>query len=97
MTLSVETLAEAVWQPIETAPKDGTRILVGRAGDMVGPDEIEITYWYEMEQWHWEHVADDLYRKVQDDPRRSWNNNGGRATHWMPLPAAPKIQHSEGE
>lgn len=77
------------WQPIETAPKDGTRILIARAGEDVGPDAIEITEWFVIESHHWEHVEGDLYRKVADKPYESWNNNGHRATHWQPLPEPP--------
>lgn len=84
------TLAEAGlgagWRPIEEAPRDGTPILVARAGE----DEIEITEWCSMPVWHFEHVEGDLYRKVQDEPREFWNGNGHRATHFMPLPAPPE-------
>ena len=31
------------WQPIETAPKDGTRVLVYDKAD----DEILVCYWYD--------------------------------------------------
>lgn len=78
------------WRPIETAPKDGTRILIARAGD--GIDEVEITEWYVSERSHFEPVEGDLYRRVQDEPYAFWNGNGHRATHWMPLPAPPPRQ-----
>jgi hypothetical protein len=78
------------WQPIETAPKDGTQILVARAGDSVGVDDIEITEWCVMARSHYEHVEGDLYRKVEEEPHCFWNGNGHRATHWMPLPEPPK-------
>jgi len=77
------------WQPIETAPKDGTRILIGRLDGNVGIDAIEICDWYVIERSHYEHVEYDLYRKVMDEPNESWNGNGHRATHWMPLPDPP--------
>lgn len=80
------------WQPIETAPKDGTHILIAKADDPngVGMDQIEITEWCVLENFHWEHVEGDLYRKVPDEPNEFWNGNGHRATHWMPLPEPPK-------
>jgi hypothetical protein len=65
------------WQPIETAPKDGTHII------LFWPyvtDEGHVTsgYWYlpgegEIAGWH------------------SWDVNGYATppTHWMPLPAPP--------
>lgn len=77
----------ADWQPIETAPKDGTRILICNA--RCPEDEIEITEWFVIPREHYEHVEGDLYRKVSDDPYEAWNGNGHRATHWMPLPAPP--------
>lgn len=80
------------WKPIETAPKDGTQILIARAGDDVGVNEIEITEWFSIEQNHYERIKDDIYRKVTDKPIEGWNGNGHRATHWMPLPSPPKEQ-----
>lgn len=79
------------WQPIETAPKDGTRILVARLGKAIGVHEIEITEWFVMEQSRMEHVEGDLYRKVLLEPYEGWNGNGHRATHWMPLPEPPGL------
>lgn len=76
------------WQPIESAPKDGTHILVVRAGE----NEIEITEWCTQEHFRWEHVKDDLWRKIPEKPYEFWNGNGHRATHWMPLPAPPGEQ-----
>lgn len=78
------------WQPIETAPKDGTRILVARIDDEVGVDEIEVTEWCVMENWRWELIEADTYRKVYSEPTEFWNGNGHRATHWMALPPAPR-------
>lgn len=75
------------WRPIETAPRDGTRILIARAGE--GVDEIEITGWYIVPQYSMEHVGGDLYRKVPETSYEGWNGNGHRATHWMPLPDPP--------
>lgn len=73
------------WQPIETAPKDGTRILTL---DLDG-ETVEINYWWERPVWHFEEAGDGLYRKVFDPPYAAWSMNGHRATHWMHIPAAP--------
>ena len=61
------------WQPIETAPKDGTEVLM-----FCAPDEMVTALW---SYSHWSLVqcgsyADDSY--LFSDP-----------THWMPLPAPP--------
>lgn len=77
------------WQPISTAPRDGTYILVARVGEDIGVAPIEIVEWCSMERFHWENVEGDLYRKVFDAPEELWNGNGHRATHWMPLPPPP--------
>lgn len=77
------------WQPIETAPKDGTYILVARAGENIGVAPVEVVEWCSMVNSHWERVEGDLYRRVPDDPDEFWNGNGHRATHWMPLPEPP--------
>ena len=78
------------WQPIETAPKDGTQILVCRAGDEIGANaKVEITEWYTVERWRFEERSDGAFNRVRDAPIEGWNGNGHRATHWMPLPEPP--------
>jgi hypothetical protein len=78
MTLTDHTL----WQPIDTAPKDGTEVLVGwyfKRGyyeHQVWQDrgwgwDVAIASW-EGERWS------DWQRTIDPTP-----------THWMPLPAAP--------
>ncbi|WP_367079153.1 DUF551 domain-containing protein [Luteitalea sp.] len=69
------------WQPIETAPKDGTPVLV---------------YFPEIGVWEvrWStDVFDDGFwcvsdNKFEDRPLRGWIEN---PTHWMPLPAPPAV------
>lgn len=65
------------WQPIETAPKDGTWVLGFKERKYV-QDQIETWHWVEAEDFvGWEHAAEanDFYEQP---------------THWMPLPAPPK-------
>jgi hypothetical protein len=74
-----------MWQPIETAPKDGSTILLYR------PDAYP---WFRVHAGHW--VAQTLYR----NPRPFWGTShkfigviqarDWVPTHWMPLPDAPK-------
>lgn len=65
------------WQPIDTAPKDGTRVDVfsplglGRTTDAYYRDGV----------W-WVDVFIDDYAEP--------NSISPEPTHWMPLPAAPK-------
>lgn len=62
------------WQPIETAPKDGSEILIARAGDCV-----DLAYWVgEMDKaWPWA-VNGGQTAMAADWP-----------THWMLLPDPP--------
>lgn len=69
------------WQPIETAPKDGTAILLlSQLGVVSGR-----YYFKDGEQRYWQSEMGDVY---------FWGATSGAAiTHWMPLPAPPQ----EGE
>lgn len=65
------------WQPIETAPKDGTNILIayrdGYFGDMV----VTKAAWDEDKE-KWDKLFSNEY--IKDIP-----------THWMPLPKPPTV------
>lgn len=65
--------AQQKWQPIETAPMDGTHVLTwnGRW--------IAVSYW----------SAKDFYNAPAWHDTRSDVNHIDHPTHWMPLPAAP--------
>lgn len=67
------------WQPIETAPKDGTWILLGKAGEKtrIAPRFLVIA-----SSPNKMFFEDDLGHQIVD----SW------PTHWMPLPDAPEDQ-----
>ena len=68
-----------MWQPIETAPKDGTRVLV-------------FCHWgVDIAQWN----QDSYIRKPKPywSYRRSSSKGADRRfppTHWMPLPEPPQ-------
>ena len=70
------------WQTIETAPKDGTRVLLAfDARVLVGwwVDEVTTRYGREHrrhQEWHAEGMG-TLWRPYETP------------THWMPLPALP--------
>jgi len=68
-------MTEREWQPIETAPKDGTDILVAFPKNV---GWLQIVRWWEKKtgfQW-----VDGYTCK------RIWNS----PTHWQPLPPPPK-------
>jgi len=76
-----------MWQPIETAPKDGTKFLIVR-----DDAEYELCEWCEhLPLFNYEHVEGDLYRRVQIEKDRPgfWNCGMQRAVGWMRLPAPP--------
>lgn len=74
------------WQPIETAPKDGTRFLAYQA-----PFGISIVHRHDAggearnPRHHYECWAlDDRY------------GHPCKPTHWQPLPEPPAIEHAPG-
>lgn len=88
------------WQPIETAPKDGSHILILRSGH---PDE----YGTNIVNVFW---GDRLAGYAPDDPANyawlnwhegfEYNETGAlwatveNPTHWMPLPKAPQAHRA---
>jgi hypothetical protein len=64
------------WQPIESAPRDGTPLLVGVAGD----DYYPRTAWWDDEAGAW---------LVNERPRVCMLVT---PTHWMPLPEPPELE-----
>ena len=68
-----DTLTTAGWQPIETAPEDGTWVLVKFDTDSPGPTMLVV-------QWSpsWGAWCDHQLCGIMRD-----------GTHWMPLPEPP--------
>lgn len=64
------------WRPIETAPRDGSKILLVYMSERGGPV-------YQIGYWH---------NATSRDGITGWYGLGGLAggTHWMPLPAPPE-------
>ncbi len=86
--MSEEAMTE--WQPIETAPKDGTSILVYVAGESLYPTaanycsrEYLLEEYgdaeYMDEGWYWGYGYPTDFSAHVIEP-----------THWMPMPAPPK-------
>lgn len=67
------------WQPIETAPKDGTYILLlGDSGYTTTPYRVAVGCWVEGYRDFWITHSNDAF-----------TDDGEPPTHWMPLPALP--------
>lgn len=75
----------AVWQPIETALKDGSTVIIGGAdcgtGEGFWNDGSECYGHRGGAGWFWESDRNGLLTASNAHP-----------THWMPLPTAPKEQ-----
>lgn len=76
------------WQPIETAPKDGTRVLLA-VGTYTGIgyfiDSVTFEYGHEKrrtQEWAWSGYSFLSGERPQP-------------THWMPLPLAPAATEQE--
>ena len=67
------------WQPIDTAPKDGTWILVYHKFESYGFDKTEWDYDKWIVRWAYDcwHTGEEY--AIQEP------------THWMPLPKSPVI------
>lgn len=86
----------ADWQPIETAPKDGTLVLVWFRGRMYVAEHVGI---YHSDNKHWcvrepptEEAETSRMVSTIDPPTIEGKSIPGiwsGPTHWMPLPAPP--------
>lgn len=87
------------WQPIETAPKDGTTIIVHRAGH---PDDYHTNvvpaFWGDVmagystddpRNYAWINWHEGLYETDDPDQPKRWHLVRN-VTHWMPLPEPPQ-------
>lgn len=75
------------WQPISTAPKDGTRFLAWHSSGEVTPLEVTGTSFEHTEA----HPAYDVRAVALN---MASHRGLGEFTHWMPLPEPPKPEAS---
>jgi hypothetical protein len=81
-----------LWQPIDTAPKDGTDIIVGY--DCGSVWIVHVAWWRQLEDWmrHDPEWSDDdvAWWSYTNNPVTQERLDGHRTpTHWMPLPEPP--------
>ena len=93
---AVSALPDAGWRDIESAPKDGTCVLVYFSRltwrDMQGNpcsfgelrDHVERfeTGWFQDGQWYESGTGHDMFE--------GWQTEEQQPTHWMPLPPPPE-------
>jgi len=76
------------WQPIETAPKDGTKV------DLWGINHLHYAKRGErIVNVTWGRVTDFLGNERLD--WRHYRGEGYQPTHWMPLPAPPEAKPND--
>lgn len=77
--------AAQAWQPIETAPKDGTWFVIWTHG------EPEVGRYNPVKSAKYEPVDGTDFYKKSEFCVYDWDgfNNFGNASHWMPLPTPP--------
>lgn len=76
---------ECGWQPIETAPKDGTNVLlINRKGNQAAG------------LWMNSLLGVGWYLRGGNQPDTFFNDHHG-PTHWMPLPPPPSAIRARGE
>lgn len=73
------------WQPIETAPKDGTWIILFSSVEGVVPGYWGPTYFDYDEKW------------IQYSHRTDYQDIEGDITHWMPLPTYPSVKEDKAK
>ncbi|TWA71943.1 uncharacterized protein DUF551 [Azospirillum baldaniorum] len=81
MTDTTHTEASARWQPIETAPKDGTPVLI-YGENLLVPGEMVVAVRSD------EHDDLELW-DVHDGKFGPHRLRGPSPTHWQPLPPPP--------
>lgn len=88
-TPSQESGEREGWQPIETAPKDGTVILIARGPKDATFPFVEAAYWSQCvrafggcKKYPWVTLdkTNGVNGRTEDSP-----------THWMPLPPSPSL------
>ena len=74
------------WQPIETAPKDGTYVLLGNAdGVWIASYSAQFQSGYKPDNpW----ISLMLNHRHIEKVNRNYS---GVPTHWIPLPTPPKV------
>jgi hypothetical protein len=89
LSLAQQQAREAEWQPISTAPKDGTWLLVrGDSGYINGPCRVHIAR-YQPDYHPWS--------PWQTSEACDFIDDGGQPTHWAALAPLPQSEPTEAK
>lgn len=75
------------WQPIKTAPRDGTRIILYQAGE-----GVDFAVWEDTSYETWERIS-ETQKELVSITEGHWESSilsMWAPTHWMPRPKPPK-------
>lgn len=87
--MSITAEQAQVWRPIETAPMDGTRVMLWRGSPHIGTwAEMVIAEWYDG-AWSWPTDNPSTHGEWSPDDLVNGYYSREGFTHWMPLPATP--------
>jgi hypothetical protein len=85
------------WQPIESAPKDGTDVLV--LLDCASVPVVHLAWWRSREEWElsgqycggWDSAAEweGWWSYTQNSTTQEKLDGYRLPTHWMPMPTPP--------
>ena len=95
------------WEPIDTAPKDGSYVILARWFDLDGETYPVVTFGHWLEGYG--DASDEMgicsgwndHHYTEFDPGRDFGNPDfmrppRQPTHWMPLPAPPEQEPHDG-
>jgi hypothetical protein len=85
-------MAENQWQPIATAPKDGTRVLIFSNGY---PNIAHYVEDFISHRDRWRGPA-WVILECDDDDRYTFYCEGDSPSHWAPLPEFPDRSTNDG-
>jgi hypothetical protein len=76
------------WQPIETAPKDGTEVILG--WDMASVWIVRNGWFHDGNDWRGFDLDDVGWWSYRHSVTQEKLEGYDTPTHWMPLPEPPK-------